>query len=255
MLVYIYETHFQGFLTAIYEAFYGKETPAALVSQENYQPGLLDTPVFVVACEEKARRVHQAIREKIGPESLLDVYYVFLSNHPDKGIIIFEFLRLAFSKGRNACRYLTDPKVKTLNDISRKVGKEKHRMEGLLRFSLLDNGIYYAPMEPDHDIAELLAPHFSRRLSDQLWMIHDISREKAVMYNKKEWISTPFSKNDLLPMSHEEYEVRAVWQKFFHHIAISERKNPELQKNFMPKRYWKYLTEMHRGNEGEEESL
>ncbi|HNX60154.1 MAG TPA: DUF4130 domain-containing protein, partial [Spirochaetota bacterium] len=40
-----------------------------------------------------------------------------------------------------------------------------------------------------------------------------------------------------------EKEYRAMWRHYYREIAIPERTNPRCQKNFMPVRYWKYLTE------------
>nr|WP_315988235.1 DUF4130 domain-containing protein [Desulforamulus aquiferis] len=36
-----------------------------------------------------------------------------------------------------------------------------------------------------------------------------------------------------------------LWKEYFKSTAIQGRKNPKLQKQFMPTRYWKYLIEKH----------
>jgi probable DNA metabolism protein len=41
-----------------------------------------------------------------------------------------------------------------------------------------------------------------------------------------------------------EKEYQDLWKKYFETIAIKERTNPRCQKNFMPVRYWKNLTEL-----------
>ena len=35
-----------------------------------------------------------------------------------------------------------------------------------------------------------------------------------------------------------------LWKSFFNSIGIKERNNYKVQRNFMPKKYWKYITEM-----------
>ena len=48
----------------------------------------------------------------------------------------------------------------------------------------------------------------------------------------------------MIPVSDEEKEYRRLWKNYFDNIAIRERTNPRCQRNFMPVRYWKHLTEM-----------
>ena len=41
----------------------------------------------------------------------------------------------------------------------------------------------------------------------------------------------------------KEEEYQKLWKTFFKRIAITERKNLKLQRQFIPARYWKYLPE------------
>ncbi|MDR2407664.1 MAG: DUF4130 domain-containing protein, partial [Bacteroidales bacterium] len=41
----------------------------------------------------------------------------------------------------------------------------------------------------------------------------------------------------------QESRYQELWKTFWRAVAIQERKNPKLQRQFMPKRYWKYLIE------------
>lgn len=247
MKILVYENTFQCFLTAIYEAFYSIEKPAKIISKFDYLRDFqlqLDTEVVEISVnQEKADKVYNAVLKKISAGTLSNLYYLFLSSDFDKGILAFYYLKFAFKKGRYTDNYLVDENVKPVHDIVWKVKQEKHRMKGLLRFKLLDNGIYYAAFEPDHDITELIAPHFSRRLGDQFWIIHDLKRLKAALYNKEEWIISDLTEKELPPLSAKEIEIQEIWKKYFKHISIKERKNNKLQKSFMPVRYWKHLVE------------
>jgi probable DNA metabolism protein len=44
--------------------------------------------------------------------------------------------------------------------------------------------------------------------------------------------------------SDREMFYQALWKSYFKNIAIGERKNPRLQRQFIPRRYWKNLVEM-----------
>ena len=50
------------------------------------------------------------------------------------------------------------------------------------------------------------------------------------------------NKHDIKYSEDEEY-YQKLWQGFFDNIAIKNRNNPGLQRQLMPKRYWKYLIE------------
>ncbi|HBG76385.1 MAG TPA: hypothetical protein DDW86_05450 [Clostridiales bacterium] len=41
----------------------------------------------------------------------------------------------------------------------------------------------------------------------------------------------------------EELELQQLWKQYFEGIAIRGRYHPGLQRQFMPRRYWKYLVE------------
>jgi len=129
--------------------------------------------------------------------------------------------------------------------ISLKVAGERHRLMGLLRFQLLQKNIYYAAIEPDHNIVELLAPHFAARMSDQNWVIHDVRRDLAAIYNQEEWIATRFTLQQRLELAQEEDYYRELWKQYHQAISIKSRTNPRLQRQCMPQRYWKHLVEMN----------
>lgn len=116
-------------------------------------------------------------------------------------------------------------------------------MLGLLRFRELQSGIFYAPMGPDHNIVSLLAPHFAKRLSDQPWMIHDVKRDIAAIYDRKDWTIALIRQKKALPLHGDELEFQRMWKQYFKSVAISSRRNLRLQKHFMPSRYWRYLVE------------
>ena len=123
------------------------------------------------------------------------------------------------------------------------VARESHGMMGLIRFSELNNGIYYAHFEPTYDLLGLVVPHFKARLADQIWVIHDTKRKKAAFYNKDTVHISDLDDVGALDFSNVEVDFQKMWRTYFDHIAISERKNPKLQQQKMPKKYWKFLTE------------
>jgi probable DNA metabolism protein len=108
----------------------------------------------------------------------------------------------------------------------------------------MEGDYYYAALEPDYNIISLLALHFSKRLSDQRWVIHDLKRKSAVVYDKEGWFLTSIAKPLNSHLSTDEKDFQGLWKLYFKNIAIENRKNPRLQKQYMPVRYWAHLVEM-----------
>lgn len=243
MLHYIYDGSFSGLLTAIHEIYYRRQVPQQLLPRGTSDPQLFIRQDEIVTDENKAAKVYDAICAKISPQALRNTYYAYLAEHREAGIWIYEYLDLGWKLGSKVDLLLADERVHRIHRLGQKVRFERHRLLGLVRFQLLQRNIYYAAIEPDHNIVELLAPHFARRMADQNWVIHDLRRDLAAVYNQEEWFSTHFTLQHKLDLEKEEQHYQTLWKQYYDSIAISSRINPRLQKRFMPQRYWKHLIE------------
>jgi probable DNA metabolism protein len=243
MLIFVYDGNFNGLLTAIFEAYYSGVCPEKILSCNNLQYSFLDEYRYIETDSKKAEKVCRSIESKISAYALQRAYYVFLADCTDAGTIIFNYLRLGWKMGANVDLCLADDKVLKVHEISRKVEFEFHRMLGLVRFSLAQDGIYYASISPDNNIIELLAPHFAERMPGQCWIIHDVRRGVAAMCNKGSWLIANCFEGDGLEPSDEEIENRRLWRSFYKAVEIKSRENHKLQKKMMPQRYWRHLTE------------
>lgn len=243
MVVYVYDGTFNGLLSAIYDSYHNKPVPEAMSCKENLQFNLLDSYEYVIHDPVKANKVYCSIYERISEDALRNAYNVFLSEVPDCGTLIYDYLKFGWKVGCKVDQYLTDDRVFKVHEISRRVGYETHKMLGFVRFKLLEGNMYYAPLRPDNNVVELLAPHFVDRLADQKWIIHDVRRNIAALYNKKDWLVTDFTDEDIPAAACDEYGYQRLWKEFFNTVAIAGRENQKLQRQFMPRRYWRYLTE------------
>ena len=243
MVTYIYDGSFDGLLTCISQAFYSDIKPSAILRQEDYIPSFIMEKIDILTDSVKAEKVYLAIEKKICKESLKRVFYAYLSELPESGIIILKYLQIGFKIGKDIDLNLADEDVLNIDKIFRRVGKERHRLTGLLRFKKIQEDILYAKIEPDFNIAALLAPHFKDRLRNENFIIHDIKRNIGVFYNKKEWLVRDIEKRDPFLIKEEEGIYEDLWKTYFKAISIERKENPKLQKSNMPMRYWKYLTE------------
>ncbi len=234
---------FEGLLTCIYEAYYRHEIPEHITWGNQVQENLLDCSIQIPTDHRKADKVLKSIRAKISKEALGHALYAYLSELDDIGVWIYRYLRLGWKVGSSVDRHLCEKEVWMVQEASRKVEGEANRMLGLIRFRELKGGIYYAPMGPDYNIVSLIAPHFADRLSDQQWMIHDVKRDIAAVYNTKDWVIATVRQKQALSPGDEELEFQQLWKQYFQSITIQGRYHPGLQRQFMPSRYWKYLVE------------
>ena len=242
MVDYLYDGSFEGLLCCVYAHYY-TEKASGIFRRENYQPTMLNAFRETDADEEKARRVYEAIRREISPFDLERVYTAFLSSAPEKEMKILRYVVLGFKEGAKISRLYGNPTVFALQQIERKVLTEIHRLAGLVRFSVLQGGVLYAPIDPDHDVTERLADHFRERFKHDPFIIHDQKRAKALIAKGGDWYISDFDAGCLPALAEDEEAYRRLWKKYFGTIAIKERTNPRCQKNFMPIRYWKNLTE------------
>lgn len=243
---YLYDGSFEGFLTCVYAHYY-QEKAAGIYLASQYQLGLLHQAMQLKTEEEQAEKVAKAIREKIGDHAWKRVYCVFLSGEEGKEMVALRYIRLGFQMGSAVALMHGNAIVYAAQQIEQRVRFEVHRLSGLLRFSVLafnEREILYAPLTPDHDVIELLAPHFTDRYKNDPFIIHDTTRGKALFSQPGGWYIAALSSEELPDPTAEEAQYRALWKRYFDTIAIKERVNPRCQKNFMPVRYWNNLTEM-----------
>ena len=248
-MIFTYDSSFEGLLTCVFEAYRLRVMPH-IVATADYQEQLFDPPQLIVTDTGKASRVSLKLKA-ISFETFLTVQHCFLSSAPNKENLILKYIQQALIVGKYVNNNYADPAVGAAIDCMRTVTFEAHRFKGFLRFQELADGSWYAACEPDHCILPLLATHCRERFGNQDWFIHDVKRDMLMVY--KQGKTELFTQTDLIDergeprlagkLSVHEQAYQALWKTFFKNIAITERKNPKLQRQFMPQKYWKYLVE------------
>lgn len=242
MIVFINDGTFNGLLTSIYEAYYSKNKPEALFDV-NFNDQLIYEKIYIETHMEKSQKVYDAIIQKIGKDTLDNIYYVYLSNEYNKYTLIYNYIKLGFVLGVNVNHYLHNDTVRSIILLRQKVSKEVHLFLGFVRFKNIKDNFLYSSIEPDNNILELIAPHFYKRLSNEKWIIHDLKRNSAVICNGENWkiVSMSLKEYDNLKVIDDAFN--SLWKSYYDSTTIKERINPKLQKRLMPTRYWAQLTE------------
>jgi probable DNA metabolism protein len=158
-----------------------------------------------------------------------------------------------------------DPDLRAVSRAARRVLREIHRLTGLARFSPRADGLYAAPLEPDANVIAALMPHFARRFGEGDFALVDIRRRLAFARRGGRFESAAGGEalafmpdaaaagggGEGNPGGADPADEEVLLWKRYHKAAENPaRRNPELQRRLMPRRYWKYLPELEGGASG-----
>lgn len=244
MSILIYDDSFEGLLTSMYDAFYSKHQIDGIYGLSQYNAPLLLGEIKNIETDlNKFEKVRNSIINKIDLLCLQKIYMVYLSNVEDKGMVIFKYLKIAFKYKKNIHAFLHIDIVRQIDEIKKRVSFEAHKFKGFVRFKSIDNNFLYCSIEPDNNILELIGDHFMKRFSNEYWIIHDISRNKAIIYDNNTYEIIELLQDDCKKLLDHKDEYSSLWKCYFKFTTIEERKNLRLQRQMMPKRYWKHIFE------------
>ncbi|MCI4625950.1 MAG: TIGR03915 family putative DNA repair protein [Candidatus Magnetoovum sp. WYHC-5] len=247
MVSYLYDGTFDGFLSCLHDCFILKVAqPCKIYTKNSQEVDLFSKDVIVENSDDKCRWITKLIREQISPVCLDNVTYAFHSEARGVEMLIYNYILLGLKVGRGVdnCldNCLNDGVVRQVQALAHKVNYEIHRLKGFVRFEESADGVFYAKIQPKYNILTFLSTHFQRRFCNQLWVIHDISRGHAIIYNRQCVSFINLEACGSVICENEKF-YQDLWRTYFNALSIEERKNPELQRHFVPLRYRKDITE------------
>ena len=250
----ICEDSLEGVFTGVYDAYLLKKTHEQihllLGEVENYR--LFATYRECMPDEEKAVKVGRCILREFGEETYLAVCRALAAEAEDKAEAVYKTIVTGLSmKNRRALMgNLADSYVHRTFELARFTANEAHFHIEFLRFQELESGLLYAKIGPKTNLLTFIVPHFADRLPLENFVIHDEVRGLfAVHPAKSDWYLVTGDKEFQLQeqvFSKGEEKYSELFSHFFHTIAIKERTNPGLQRNMLPIRYRKYMTEFRK---------
>lgn len=254
MLYYIHDNTFEGILCCIFDAFARKEIPDRIVHNDTNLPLFVDSHL-VITNENKFQRVFAALEKKISKSALQMLHVCYLSELENVDIHLFNYIRKAFLSPVSIEVNFADEDVLHLSKIYKKVTRESHHIRQFVRFQKTADNIYFAVMDPKYNVLPLNSDFFQDRYADQPWIIYDTRRNYGLYYNlqtvetiyfEKLPVSIATGKLSTAQQDEDEKDFQDLWNNYLKSITIEERKNLKLQRQHMPKRFWKYLTEKNR---------
>ncbi|HCE66840.1 MAG: hypothetical protein A2X82_10490 [Geobacteraceae bacterium GWC2_55_20] len=241
-----YDGSFEGFLCAVADCLEaGEEQPEFTRDGDCQAAGLFVGEVHEVATvRERAVAFRKLFVEAVSQDAFATARYAFHSGKAGIEMLLWRYLVMGLQVGGRLCLMLAEEPVHSVNRIARQVSHEAHKFKGFVRFQEVEAGFLYARIEPEADILPLIAPHFVERVGDRPWMIHDLYRKQAAVFDLKSWRLIKDVELTSEPgVTAGEHDYAALWQRYFQRHAIAERHNPKLQQKHVPLRYRKHLTE------------
>lgn len=239
MKIFITDGSVISFFTAVFDAFAEKN---CIITSDNSIQLALDSEVIRVSCNtEKCERVRAGIA-RYDKYAEHDILLVLRSCDTHKEQIAFEFIKKLMQIKAPIRKRLSLTEVIEFNEILHKVTYETHKLTGFLRFMECNGGVLYAPYSPDNNVTDMLMPHFVARLKSERFIIHDIKRKIAGIYNGREW-TLGYADEAEICLSENEKAFENLWKKYYKAVNIEEHPHEKQMKGYMPVLYWKFLPE------------
>lgn len=253
-MYYLLDGTYTGFLSGVFESFERKERGIYPIPKEAYTGDFFQESREIVSDPEKARRVQEGLRKKLGTSEAMDFFRVFLSEDVKAWQASYRIIRQIFTTQENVLQNFGDADVLYFAQTLKKVSRERHRMKAFVRFQKSSDGLFFAVIEPDFNVLPLITDFFRNRYADQRWLIYDVKRKYGLMYDSQsitEVYLTPEEKDALsvqaesISLDERDESFQRLWQQYFKSTNIESRKNIKLHLQHVPKRYWKYLPEKY----------
>jgi probable DNA metabolism protein len=252
MAYIVYDGSFEGFLSVVFHCYQYKITPSDICKDANFQNILFADKETIATDELRAARVWKAIQKKLHKSNKQLLFKAFLSEETGIELMLYRFIRRLLDSNFSIETDYGDTNVLQLKKLERKVMQEAARILQFVRFQETKDGIFFAPIESAYDVLPFVIRHFKDRFADQQWLIYDLKRDYGFFYDLKKAeevvlseksFSTTDGKVDSNFLEEDEVAYQTLWKDYFNSINIKARKNLKLQRQHMPRRYWKFLPE------------
>jgi len=251
-MILVYDGTFEGYLTVVFECYSRKLEPMNIASEKNLQETMFVEKEFIHTNVAHSDRVWKGLQQKLSAELNQLPYSAWLSNETGIEMALLHFIRMAFASPVPIESNFGDMDVLMVRKAARRVMKEAMRMLQFIRFQQTLDDIYFSAISPDYDVMPMTLKHLKERFADQLWVVYDLKRDYGFFYNRETIEEITLNeksfntKNGEVPLNmlqEDEAFYQTAWKGYCKNITIRERLNLKLQKQHMPKRYWKFLPE------------
>ncbi len=252
MILFFYDKTFEGLLTVVFDAYNRKTFPDKLLLTGEVAPLFVEETHTVITQEDAAKRVWAGLERRLSKQACYMLTNAWLSEVVGIDEVIFRYICKCFDAKIDRFEMnFGDEDVLYLFKQAKRVSNEGHYLEMFVRFQKASDDIYFASVAPECNALPIVINHFTDRFADQKWVIYDVRRHYGFYYDLNSTVEITLEddthllsgKLDEQLMAQDEHYFQELWKGYFGAMAIKERINQRLQRQHMPKRFWKYLTE------------
>ena len=249
-VAYLHDGSLEGLLCCIFEAYVQREVPEDIVRERDYQPRFEQSSYFVQSDFNRALRVRRGIEREAGSQAFGAVVRAAANDDPCAGVVVYRFVRYVMDKRtgrdkrRNVLNDLANPVVGDLLALERRVANEEEKARQFVRFSHLENGVWFARCCPNANVVPLVMNHFAARFNIQPFIIYDENHHVAGVYDGEDWSLVADDVINVPSRTADDAFIEKLWQRFYDSLSIEARYNPELRRHFIPARLARSLPEM-----------
>lgn len=237
----VYDGSLEGFLCIVYEYYYTRLRPSSIKKAQS--AGLFDEEIYNIQTDlNRAQKVLNGIKKHFSKNHYHAILSVFSCDSIDFEKTLFEYIIMGF-RDKNTLYNLHVKAVRDVEAWRKAYGRELHRWCGFTRFKELDDGVMYARFEPKFSLLTPLGRHFSKRLGSYDFILHDSLRSLALLYCDGKMSLQNVHEASAPTLAEHENSIASLWKTFFNQVAIKERINPKLQRQFAPIRCQAFMNE------------
>lgn len=176
----LYDGTFNGFLTLIFQAFDKKWTIMDIQKQGEQSTGLFANTIHIKTEVDLAKKVWYGINQR-NHTAIKRIYYAFLSERKHIELSLYHYICYIMGSGEDA---IDIHETQELLDLqTKKVEKEKRRMEAFTQFRLAKENGETAHISPRYNVLPLLSKHLRQTTKGKDWTIFDDKRKFGIKYS------------------------------------------------------------------------
>ena len=237
-MIYFYDGGKDAFLTALALSFHDE---GAVLTSKNQQLLLGQETVFIRTDHALVRKIEKRLLS-FDKSCMQDLDFLLRSGDADKDTSALNYFRFLAKEKRPVRNMLAESAVLSAMECISRLTFEMHRMNGFVRFMESASGALYAPVSPDNDIVDLIAPHFRARFTNYPFVLHDVTRKKACVYDGKSLFLAPLERAEVV-LSADENAWQNLWRDYYESVNIPERERLKQMRGYLPVRYRKFMPE------------
>ena len=240
-MIVVYDSSFEGFLTIVHEYYYAQLRPTTI---EKKAPDslILEELVQIKTDNDKAKKVLEALKNKFTKKNFETILTIFMCDSRAFELDLLSYIIIGFKEQKQLAN-INHPALFNIQNLQKEYSSLTHRMYGFVRFVELEDESLYARVETKFNILYPLARHFSKRLNNQSFIIHDIPRALAFVHSEQFVGIREIVGFEAPTVSREEEKFSKLWKHFFESVAIESRSNKKLQQQLVPLIYRTYMSE------------